>query len=795
MGILSFLSFIDNFKWFHWVVLAALAAVIVLAVVFFRLNTKTQMKVSFNMDDETNVYNQKGIDIFISHNQKKYTSPTLVVVELKNLAIIYKRHAKKRELMVRISDMLLKGLRAEETLARIEFNKFAIIYNDRSRDEIRERLVNFEKELCSDDFDKSIDIKFVITFGVYEKPELKDKIADIKLAESSILLSPIKDKNIYYYCDDVTVSLSKKNRINEAKQLALDENRFVSYIQPKVSLATGEVIGGEILCRWVDEMQNPIYSPGEFIPIFEENGFIKQIDDLMFKNACLMAATLVRRGYNDIVISVNLSKADIEGVDIVKKLLDICNENQVFPKNIELEITESAVMNNNKLVSSVIMQLRQAGFRVAMDDFGKEYSSLSSLVDNPFDTIKIDGVFFRDGLQTEKSANIAKDILVMLSKLNVEVVCEGVETKETVDKIAAVTKDVVIQGFYFSKPIPTYQFESFVETKYDFDFPEEEEHFYNNSDEELAYLRNKVADLENQLRAEKKGNKKNRNYSDDNTAQQPQQQVPYPYPYPAYGFVYPQYPQQPQPNNNDEIEALKREIENLKNNHSYNNNSVNEATKNNSSKKSKKKEPQPEPKTEDEEFDEYIKQFDEPEEVIEEALDPNEVSDEEYEEYVKQFDNPGGEATEVVEEQVESTEEAQPEVQEEPVEEVVEEPQEDVVEEALDPNEVSDEEYEEYVKQFDNPEGEATEVVEEQVEPTEEALEQDVQEEPSQLEEVTENVASNEESQPEVQPEDTLEPEVQTEEVATPSEEAPTEPVEESDNKGKKSKAKKSKKK
>ena len=413
MELLSFLAFIDNFRWYHWVVIGALGVIIVIAVILFRFNTKTQLKVSFNMDDETSVYNRKGLGIFISKHRKKYSNPTLAVVEIKNLVIVYKDYPKKRELMIKISDLLLKGLRGEETLARIEFNKFCIVYNDRDKKEVRDRLLGFEENLNSDDFDANIDVNLIVNFGVYEAPKFEDIAMDVKMAESSISMSPIKDKNIYYYCDEVTVALGKQNRINEAKQLAFEENRFVSYIQPKVSLVTGEVIGGEILCRWVDESQTPIFSPGEFIPIFESNGFIKQIDDLMFKNAVLMAATLVRKGYNDIVISVNLSKVDIEGVDIVKKLLEICNEHSVSPKNIELEITESAVMNNAKLISNVIMQLRQSGFRVAMDDFGKEYSSLSSLADNPFDTIKIDGVFFRDGLQTEKSKNIARDILVM----------------------------------------------------------------------------------------------------------------------------------------------------------------------------------------------------------------------------------------------------------------------------------------------------------------------------------------------------------------------------------------------
>ena len=775
MELLSFLAI--EFKWYHWLVISIVAVIIILAVVFFRLNTKTQMKVSFNMDDETNVYNLKGLDIYISKNKKKYTNPTLAVVEIKNLAIIYKTHSKKRELMVRLADLLLKGLKVEETLARIEFNKFVVVYNDRSKEDIRERLFSFDSTINREDFDKTIDIKFVVNFGVYEKPELNDKYADVKLADSSISMSPIKDKNIYYYCDEVTVALGKQNRINEAKQLAFEENRFVSYIQPKVSLVTGEVVGGEILCRWVDESQTPIFSPGEFIPIFEANGFIKQIDDLMFKNAVLMAATLVRKGYNDIVISVNLSKADIEGVDIVKKLLEICNEHSVSPKNIELEITESAVMNNARLISSVIMQLRQSGFRVAMDDFGKEYSSLSSLADNPFDTIKIDGVFFRDGLQTEKSKNIAKDILVMLSKLNIEIVCEGVETKDTVEKIAAINRDVIIQGFYFSKPIPTYQFESFVETKYNFDFPEEEEKFFDDSDQELTYLRNRVSELETMVK-DNKGRKArgsaNSSLEEENRRLREQlegmrQSQPYPYPYPPYGYPYPpQYPQQPQ-QSNEEIEALRKEIEALKKSH----------------KPSKAK-----PKTEDEEYEEYIKQFDEPqeepvveEEIVEEEelLDP--TDDANFEDVIAN----------IPEKKVEPEEKLAEEPQEEAYEEVVEEvvvPEEEIAEEA---EGNVDEEYEQFVENFDNSvEAEAieeTETIEEA--PVEEVEEQpeEVAETESPIDEQSEEAIETEEELPVVEDESPIEPE---------SEEAPTEevkePQEEPKPKKKKSSAKKPKK-
>jgi EAL domain-containing protein (putative c-di-GMP-specific phosphodiesterase class I) len=190
----------------------------------------------------------------------------------------------------------------------------------------------------------------------------------------------------------------------------------------------------------------------------------------MLENAARLAQVLVRNGYPDIQISVNLSKINFETKNFASEIYKIVTEAGASPRNVEIEITETTIMNNSTYVASCIMELRQLGFKVAMDDFGKEYSSLGLLSSNPFDVIKLDSIFFKDGLSTEKTRGIVSDILTMLSKLDYEIVCEGIETKEVVNIIGSINPDVVIQGYYFSKPIPVYQFEAFVATKYDFDF-------------------------------------------------------------------------------------------------------------------------------------------------------------------------------------------------------------------------------------------------------------------------------------------------------------------------------------
>ncbi len=554
----------------HILVIVGIAVVVLLAIILFRVNTHIQMRVSFNMDDECNIYNQKGLVIFIDKHQSKLTNPTLVVVEITNLMMIYKLQEEKKKFMVKLADLLLHGLKSEETLARLAFNKFCVLYNNRKREEIQEIGKEFEKYINSSKFEYNSDIQFRIYYGVYEKPVFKEITLDIRDAEASIRFSPLKDKNFYYFSPDVTKYLLKKETINAAKKSAYDEKRIISYIQPKVSLKTGRVCGGEILCRWVDEQYKPIYFPDEFIPIFEENGFVKQVDMLMLQNACQLVQTLIRRGNDDIVISVNLSKANFESENCIQKILDVVNIYEIPFGNIEFEVTETAIMNSPAYVSDEIMQLRQLGFKVAMDDFGKEYSSLGSLSDNPYDTIKLDGIFFKNGLTVDKERFIAENLISMLAKLNVEIVCEGVEDKETVDYIGSICDECVIQGYVFSKPIPLNQFEAFIDTQYEFEFEHREvgpnipaHPGYKKvnkpgkiSDDKVRELEERLAEMQDQLRNQQyMANQPNYGYG------QPYPQYPYgqPYPqyppygqpYPAYGQPYPQqgqpYPQQGQP--------------------------------------------------------------------------------------------------------------------------------------------------------------------------------------------------------------------------------------------------------
>lgn len=453
------------------IIIAIQVVIIIIALIAYRSNYRTQMRVSLLMDVEANVYSKNGLEVYLKKKRKKFSNPTLVVVEISNLDALYTNYQQRHKLMLQISDTILKGLSKTETIARVEFNRYMIVYNDRGRDDIKQFCKEIEQRFDDLYFEHYGKYNFNLVFGIYENPKLENTKEVIFHSLAILRYSNVREKNMVYFCDEVATSLQRLQHMNELKTSALEQRRFVPYIQPKVDLITGKVIGGEILVRWVDENQNFLYFPGEFVPLFESNGFIKLIDFEMLEYGCALAQGLVQRGHRDIVISVNISKMNFDSPTFSKDVMAIVSKYNITPKNIEIEITETIVMNNYQYVSNCIMDLRQLGFQVAMDDFGKENSSLGSLSTNPFDTIKMDIVFFKNKLSTEKDRYIVQNILNMLCKLNCHIVCEGIEDKQTLDVLATLNQNVIIQGYCISKPIPVSSFEAFVDTTFDFNYP------------------------------------------------------------------------------------------------------------------------------------------------------------------------------------------------------------------------------------------------------------------------------------------------------------------------------------
>lgn len=448
--------------------------IVLIAIIAYRYNHRKQAKASQYMDNECLIYNKKGLEKYLQKRIGKFSNPTVLVVEMRNLSYLYMNYSRRSKLMYDITDCLTKGLSKYEMISRIEFDKFFLILDKKAKEDVRAICQSMERRLVEMPIEDFGMYDFYLNFGVYENAPLDDPEI-IYISSAIIPFSKLVENNLYYYTDDVRVIFEKLKKINNDKQPDFEQNKFVPYIQPNVDLRTGKVVGGEILCRWEDEETGFKFNPGDFIPLFEQTGFIRYIDDLMLRSACELAQRMIQRGRSDIIISVNVSKVQFLTPNFESRVMEIVQSYQIDPKNIMLEIAENTLMENYPYISKIITRLRQFGFTVAMDDFGKELSSMESLTTSSFEYVKLDMLFFKNKLATEKDRVVVKNILRMLLNLNYKLICEGVSDEKTLTELAHICREVIVQGYVISEPIPLPMFDPFADRIFDFNLPEYEE--------------------------------------------------------------------------------------------------------------------------------------------------------------------------------------------------------------------------------------------------------------------------------------------------------------------------------
>ena len=249
-----------------------------------------------------------------------------------------------------------------------------------------------------------------------------------------------------------------ERRVEDDMDRALANNEFKVYLQPKYSTKKEELSAAEALVRWI----HPDYgfvSPAKFIPIFERNGFITKLDDFMLTEVSKLQAKWLADGRKLVPISVNVSRAHFSQYDLAEHICGIVDAYKVPHEFIELELTESAFFDDKQILLDTIKKLKEFGFKVSMDDFGAGYSSLNSLKELPLDIIKLDAQFFRDIEDKKRADLIVCDTIKLAKKLGMQIVAEGIETREQVDFLAQQHCDL-IQGFYFAKPLPVEDFEA-----------------------------------------------------------------------------------------------------------------------------------------------------------------------------------------------------------------------------------------------------------------------------------------------------------------------------------------------
>lgn len=331
-------------------------------------------------------------------------------------------------------------------------NFFILMDSDRYSEEILKEIVN---KLNS----YPIPINIVLRFGVYMVDDIAmpiHKICDrAKLAVDTFEAN--YDSFITYYDDSIRKKLLREQMITNSMKLAVEKKQFVVYYQPKFDLSTECVIGAEALVRW----KHPEYgflSPGEFIPIFEKNGFISELDYYVWDCVCQKIASWMETGHVLMPISVNVSRVDLYNPKLPQLLLELVNKYKIPIQYLHLEITESAYTDNAKQMIDIVNQIRKFGFVIEMDDFGTGYSSLNMLSDLPIEILKLDMSFLKNNVGRSSGRSVIQFVINLAKWLGLFVVAEGVETQEQANFLKNMGCDFA-QGYYYSKPVEDSDFE------------------------------------------------------------------------------------------------------------------------------------------------------------------------------------------------------------------------------------------------------------------------------------------------------------------------------------------------
>ena len=340
---------------------------------------------------------------------------------------------------------------------RLYADNFVVCYEAGKGDS--RRMIN-TLQMVADSF--AINNRTILSFGLYR---IDDKTLPVSVmcdrANMALWKAKGNFKNPYCeYDEKMRQQVLKEQKIINAMERAIQNKEFTLYLQPKYDIEKGTIIGAEALVRWIS-LENGFISPGDFIPVFENNGFVYEVDKFIWEESCRYLRKWLDEGREVHPISVNVSRIDLYDPKLVQHLVDLREKYQLPSQYLELEITESAYTEDPEQIITITRQLREAGFVILMDDFGTGYSSLNMLKDIQIDVLKLDMGFLKSSDHSAKGGNILTAILKMAESLKMQAIAEGVETKEQVEFLKSIGCRYV-QGFYYSKPLPVGEFEKLI---------------------------------------------------------------------------------------------------------------------------------------------------------------------------------------------------------------------------------------------------------------------------------------------------------------------------------------------
>lgn len=406
-------------------------------------------------DYSTNILNNTGIlyiiDHFINKNiANNYCCFYLNVRRFKLLNDKY-NYGGGNVILKTLAMKLDDSLGENQYIGHLGSDNFLCIVKAENKQSVLDLLSNFYISYQND----TIQIDFYI--GIYNMSNDDDVATTMNNTNMTFSLAKANPNNLYMeFTEDMHQKILEIKKIENIMRSALADNQFVTFFQPKVSLRDFKLVGAEALVRW--NRDGSMIPPYKFVPIFEQNGFICEVDFCMLKNVCRSVKDWISKGIEPVTISVNFSKLHLTNHHFVQDVKNIIESYDIPPKYIEVEFTETLDVENYNSLVQINRELKRYGIKTSIDDFGAGFSSLSMLKDVPVDVLKLDKSLIDYTSCSVREKIIIQDIVKMAKSLDIEVIAEGVEDLEQLMFLKNI-KCNQIQGYIFDKPLPLEEFE------------------------------------------------------------------------------------------------------------------------------------------------------------------------------------------------------------------------------------------------------------------------------------------------------------------------------------------------
>jgi len=354
--------------------------------------------------------------------------------------------------LLQVADRIHRSVIEEGIAARLEGDEFGILFRASSGAVCTETLVERIRNALVEPFSiQEYNIHISVSMGIAVGAAGKDSPTMLRMA--GIALSKAKEQgenSVAQYTHDLDDIYFWKFQLENDLRIAIQQGQFHLVYQPQYHIATGKIVGTEVLLRWRHPERGMI-PPNEFIPLAEETGLIVPISEWVIREACLQNRAWQKEGLPAVPVAVNLSVRYFMQRNVAEQVAEILRETELDPSYLELEITETMMMDV-EYATSALAKFKELGVRISVDDFGTGYSSLNYLKSLPVDKLKIDRTFVRDILNSSNDAAIVRTIITMGHHLNHTVIAEGVETKEQLQYLRENGCDE-LQGYIYSPPL------------------------------------------------------------------------------------------------------------------------------------------------------------------------------------------------------------------------------------------------------------------------------------------------------------------------------------------------------